>query len=67
MDPALMDFAHLQATGRIDADGDHAFDAENFPAPAFSEDEDESGAIEASTEELQERIIVRSHPKTADA
>jgi tRNA 2-thiocytidine biosynthesis protein TtcA len=68
MDPALMDFAHLQATGRVDVDGDHAFDAEDFPAPAFSEDEDESGAMDpAPAGELQERIIVRSHPKTADA
>lgn len=39
MDPALMDFAGLRPTGRADADGDRAFDAEDFPLPAFSEDE----------------------------
>jgi len=34
MDRQLHDFVHLAATGQPDPDGDTAFDAEAFPAPA---------------------------------
>jgi tRNA 2-thiocytidine biosynthesis protein TtcA len=34
MDARLFDFAHLQATGRPDPNGDTAFDAEEFSDPA---------------------------------
>ncbi|WP_424316884.1 tRNA 2-thiocytidine(32) synthetase TtcA [Castellaniella sp.] len=40
MDPALMDFAGLKPTGQADADGDRAFDEEDFPPPSFAADED---------------------------
>jgi tRNA 2-thiocytidine biosynthesis protein TtcA len=39
MDRSLMDFTGLRPTGHADADGDRAFDEEDFPLPAFSEDE----------------------------
>ncbi|MFT0534417.1 tRNA 2-thiocytidine(32) synthetase TtcA [Castellaniella hirudinis] len=39
MDRQLMDFAALKPTGVPDAEGDHAFDAEDFHAPAFAEDD----------------------------
>lgn len=56
MDPGLMDFAGLRPTGRADADGDHAFDEEDYPAPAFSEDEDEPDGL---AEQLVARPRVR--------
>ena len=47
MDPALMDFANLRPTGRADTDGDRAFDEEDYPLPAFSEDEIEHEMVPA--------------------
>jgi len=45
MDRGLYDFAGVRATGRPDADGDHAFDAEELPMPqpfAATPDEDDA-------------------------
>ena len=62
MDPQLMDFAHLKATGQADDEGDHAFDMEDFAAPAFSEEEGEevptAGTGPASG--LAEHVVVRA-------
>ncbi|MGA0582293.1 MAG: tRNA 2-thiocytidine(32) synthetase TtcA [Castellaniella sp.] len=56
MDRSLMDFTGLRPTGHADADGDRAFDEEDFPLPAFSEDEDDEAP---DTEGPVERIIAR--------
>jgi tRNA 2-thiocytidine biosynthesis protein TtcA len=72
MDTGLMDFAHLRPTGQADADGDHAFDPEAFPLPAFAEDEgedegdngEEGGMSPAASQEaggasFTERLVAR--------
>ena len=56
MDRSLMDFTGLRPTGHADADGDRAFDEEDFPLPAFSEDEDDEAP---DTDGSMERIIAR--------
>jgi len=48
MDRGLFDFAGVRATGRPDADGDLAFDAEELPVPGpftAASDEDDSPAV----------------------
>ncbi len=56
MDRSLMDFTGLRPTGHADAVGDRAFDEEDFPLPAFSEDEDDEAP---DTDGSMERIIAR--------
>ncbi|HEX2519856.1 MAG TPA: hypothetical protein VHK04_09970, partial [Castellaniella sp.] len=76
MDPQLMDFAHLKTTGQADDGGDHAFDVEDFAAPAFSEDEDEEAPIDGTgpvhatstgmAPALDEHVVVRARRRTAE-
>ena len=55
MDKELFDFAGLAASGVPDAEGDTAFDSDDFSAPAqtgfgnFDEDESDSESQNAST------------------
>ncbi len=70
MDPQLMDFRHLRPTGKTDADGDRAFDEEDFPAPAFSEDDDDAhdALTQASPRGISgpaEQVIVRPRIRPA--
>ncbi len=72
MDPALFGFAALHATGQADPEGDKAFDAEDFPLPAFGEDEDEDESVEGHADGLLEARIARprvrpaAHPSPTD-
>jgi hypothetical protein len=57
-----MDFGSLRPTGEACADGDRAFDEEDFPSPAFAEDEEtdgEDGPAARAASPTVERIIAR--------
>ncbi|WP_323012062.1 tRNA 2-thiocytidine(32) synthetase TtcA [Castellaniella sp.] len=60
MDRDLMDFAGLRPTGLADANGDHAFDAEDYALSAFAaDDEDEHESTAAG---IQAADLRRSPP-----